>query len=201
MDIQVLITTSTTDSTGPFNIIGNPGNVTIATGQTKSELVAGKTFTGVSELISQITITDTGVCNQAVTRSVIGAGGVTPTPTPQLAVIHWQLAQGSGSGLIIESASAAQLLNETASGASTKTGTLYVNSSDLPYTVIGRWNSGSSNIVRYIICDDGGSTLYASSPIDNMAMEEAHTVTPTPNVITINVVGQDNIPSCYTLPV
>jgi len=82
MDIQVLITTSTTDSTGPFNIIGNPGNVTIATGQTKSELVAGKTFTGISELISEITITDTGVCNQAVTRSVIGAGGVTPTPTP-----------------------------------------------------------------------------------------------------------------------
>lgn len=82
MDIQVLITTSTTDSTGPFNIVGNPGNVTIATGQTKSELVAGKTFTGVSELINQITITDTGVCNQAITRSVIGAGGTTPTPTP-----------------------------------------------------------------------------------------------------------------------
>lgn len=82
MDIQVLITTSTTDSTGPFNIVGNPGNVTIATGQTKSELVAGKTFTGISELISEITITDTGVCNQAITRSVIGAGGTTPTPTP-----------------------------------------------------------------------------------------------------------------------
>jgi hypothetical protein len=82
MDIQVLITTSTTDSTGPFNIIGNPGNVTIATGQTKNELVAGKTFTGISELITEITVTDTGVCNQAVTRSVIGAGGVTPTPTP-----------------------------------------------------------------------------------------------------------------------
>lgn len=82
MDIQVLITTSTTDSTGPFNIVGNPGNVTIATGQTKNELVAGKTFTGISELINQITITDTGVCNQAITRSVIGAGGTTPTPTP-----------------------------------------------------------------------------------------------------------------------
>ena len=82
MDIQVLITTSTTDSTGPFNIVGNPGNVTIATGQTKSELVAGKTFTGISELINEITITDTGVCNQAITRSVIGAGGTTPTPTP-----------------------------------------------------------------------------------------------------------------------
>jgi hypothetical protein len=82
MDIQVLITTSTTDSTGPFNIIGNPGNVTIATGQTKNELVAGKTFTGISELITEITVTDTGVCNQAVTRSVIGAGGTTPTPTP-----------------------------------------------------------------------------------------------------------------------
>jgi len=81
MDIQVLITTSTTDSTGPFTIVGNPGNVTIATGQTKSELVAGKTFS-VSELISEITITDTGVCNQAITRSVIGAGGTTPTPTP-----------------------------------------------------------------------------------------------------------------------
>jgi hypothetical protein len=82
MDIQVLITSSTTDSTGPFNIIGNPGNVTIATGQTKNELVAGKTFTGISELITEITVTDTGVCNQAVTRSVIGAGGTTPTPTP-----------------------------------------------------------------------------------------------------------------------
>ena len=29
-----------------------------------------------SELINQITITDTGVCNQAITRSVIGAGGI-----------------------------------------------------------------------------------------------------------------------------
>ena len=82
MDIQVLITTSTTDSTGPFNIVGNPGNVTIATGQTKNELVAGKTFTGISELINEIIITDTGVCSQAITRSVIGAGGTTPTPTP-----------------------------------------------------------------------------------------------------------------------
>jgi hypothetical protein len=56
--------------------------VTIATGQTKNELVAGKTFTGISELINEIIITDTGVCSQAITRSVIGAGGTTPTPTP-----------------------------------------------------------------------------------------------------------------------
>ena len=82
MDIQVLITTSTTDSTGPFNVVGNPGNVTIATGVTKNQLTEGKVFPGVSNLITQITVTDTGVCNQAVTRSVIGAGGSTPTPTP-----------------------------------------------------------------------------------------------------------------------
>lgn len=98
MDIQVLITTSTTDSTGPFNIVGNPGNVTIATGQTKSQLVAGKTFTGISELINEITITDTGVCNQAITRSVIGAGGVTPTPTPYSLNVYTGCGRGNSVG-------------------------------------------------------------------------------------------------------
>ena len=105
MDIQVLITTSTTDSTGPFNIVGNPGNITIATGQTKSELVAGKTFTGISELINEITITDTGVCNQAITRSVIGAGGTTPTPTPLEADFTLQPAYGISFGTITHASS------------------------------------------------------------------------------------------------
>jgi hypothetical protein len=72
MDIQITITNASIDTTGPFDIIGNPGAIIIATLQTKSELELGKTFTGISDLITSISMTDTGICDTTITKPIIG---------------------------------------------------------------------------------------------------------------------------------
>ena len=199
MDIQVLITTSTTDSTGPFNIIGNPGNVTIATGQTKSELVAGKTFTGVSELISEITITDTGVCNQAVTRSVIGAGGVTPTPTPAPdPVLYYSFLQYPGANLTVLGNDTTELLNINSSGGSAVNGNITIPTANCPYKVKVSWVTGSGNVVAYRLCDANGEIRYVDT-IDAATDVDEHVLTPTPYTAYINIAAQSQVPA--TCPV
>jgi hypothetical protein len=122
----------------------------------------------------------------------------TPTATANLLFrINWSIKGGSSSGLEILSVSSSVLLSESSSGVD-RTGFIDVTLSDLPYTVTGRWNSGSGNIVRYNICDiTNGGEIFTSSAINNMNMEESHTVSPTPYEIKVSVVGQNNTPmSC-----
>lgn len=194
--------TGATYVAGPFNISGTTSAGTsyeLATGVTKNQLTTGYTINTAYETLTGGTIQSTGTCSTSQPWYVV-APTPTPTATASGAIVYWSLAQGSASGLEITSVTGAVLLSESASGASTRSGSITVPLASLPYTVTGRWNSGSGNIVRYIICDGDGNSIYASSPIDNMGVEESYTVTPTPLVVSINVVGQNNIPSCIAIP-
>ena len=191
--------TGATYVAGPFNIfaVTNVGASTqVGTGITKAQLATGHTISGISDATTGGTVNSTGTCTNSYPWYVA------PEPTPTATAtstyrINWFLDGGSSSGLEIQSASSAVLLSESSAGID-RSGYIDVSPSDLPYTVIGRWNSGSGNIVRYRICDTGnGGEIFASGPIDLMSMEEPYTVSPTPNEITVNVVGQGNTPmSC-----
>ena len=64
---------------GPnFNLTANVGSVTPSTA-TKSELTAGKSVS-VDDLATQITVTSTGTCTDAITQT-IPCGGTTTTTT------------------------------------------------------------------------------------------------------------------------
>lgn len=192
--------TGATYVAGPFNIfaVTNTGASTqVGTGITKAQLATGHTISGISDATTGGTVNSTGTCTNSYPWYV-SAPEPTPMPTStatQSSRIYWGLKQGSASGLIIESASGGQLLNETSSGVY-RSGYIDVSLSDLPYTVIGRWNSGSGNIVRYNICDVYGNEIFLSGPIDLNASEESHQVSPTPTEIYVNVVGQNEIPIC-----
>lgn len=65
---------------GPnFNLTANVGSVTPSTA-TKSELTAGKSVS-VDDAATQVTITSTGTCTNAITQTIPCAGGTTTTTT------------------------------------------------------------------------------------------------------------------------
>jgi hypothetical protein len=65
---------------GPnFNLTANVGSVTPSTA-TKSELTAGKSVS-VDDLATQVTVTSTGTCTNAITQTIPCAGGTTTTTT------------------------------------------------------------------------------------------------------------------------
>jgi hypothetical protein len=125
---------------------------------------------------------------------------LTPTPTPSATSsgspvrVDWFLKAAAKASVQVLSNTSSLLLDETSAGVD-RSGTIYVALSDLPYTVVGNWASGSGNIVRYNICDTGnGGEVYASGPIDVSLGSESYLVTPTPLWITINVVGNNTTP-------
>jgi hypothetical protein len=130
------------------------------------------------------------------------SGYVAPTPTPTpttsgsgLVRIDWFLGMAAGARVTVTNNVSTEILNETSTGGSSRSGTIYVPLSQLPYTVTGWWNSGSGNIVRYNICDLGnGGEYYSSGAIDIIVDSESVLVSPTPLYIGINVVGQDTTP-------
>jgi hypothetical protein len=71
------LTVGSSASVGGFNIVGNPGSVSIATGVSRSALAGGVTYT-VDDAITEFTITSTGECTNSITKFV----GAQPTPTP-----------------------------------------------------------------------------------------------------------------------
>jgi hypothetical protein len=65
---------------GPnFNLTANVGSVTPSTA-TKSELTAGKSVS-VDDAATQVTVTSTGTCTNAITQTIPCAGGTTTTTT------------------------------------------------------------------------------------------------------------------------
>ena len=83
-DYQVTFTlqsqfTGTTEADN-FTIIGNPGNVTVATGVSRADLTSGVTYT-VVDTITGGTITSTGTCTNSVPW-VGYQGGIDEPPTP-----------------------------------------------------------------------------------------------------------------------
>jgi hypothetical protein len=65
---------------GPnFNLTANVGSVTPSTA-TKTELTAGKSVS-VDDAATQVTVTSTGTCTNAITQTIPCAGGTTTTTT------------------------------------------------------------------------------------------------------------------------
>jgi hypothetical protein len=73
------LTAGSSASVGGFNIVGNPGSVSIATGVSRASLATGVTYNNIADTVTEFTITSTGDCTNSVT--VLTAPEPTPTPT------------------------------------------------------------------------------------------------------------------------
>jgi hypothetical protein len=73
------LTAGSSASVGGFNIVGNPGSVSIATGVSRASLATGVTYNDIADTVTEFTITSTGDCTNSVT--VLTAPEPTPTPT------------------------------------------------------------------------------------------------------------------------
>jgi hypothetical protein len=73
------LTAGSSANVGGFNIVGNPGSVSIATGVSRASLATGVTYNNIADTVTEFTITSTGNCKNSVT--VLTAPEPTPTPT------------------------------------------------------------------------------------------------------------------------
>lgn len=108
-------------------------------------------------------------------------------------ILSWQLNNQVGGRLIVYNNSMVELLNVTTT-TSAQSGTIYPLITELPYTIRGQWQSGSENIVQYIVCNvSEGGTIYESAPIDNMTGYIDYIATPTANHASV-ILHSGNVP-------
>ena len=173
------------DSASPYN--DYPTDNLVAT---YSNVTAGSpsfNVTGLACGYYWLQVTDANGCTTNTTTYEVTCPGTTAT-------INYSV-QGSRAGLTIYSTSGAELLNKVAiSSGTVLTGTITVSSSDLPYRVVGSFEGGSGNIVRFIICDDNGGTIVESEPIDSAVGSNEVILNPTPLSVTIRVRGSNVSP-------
>jgi hypothetical protein len=74
------LTAGSSANVGGFNIVGNPGSVSIATGVSRTTLAGGVTYT-VDDAITEFVITSTGDCTNSITKYVDPTPTLTPTIT------------------------------------------------------------------------------------------------------------------------
>jgi hypothetical protein len=173
------------DSASPYNDYPTDNLVAIYTNVTSGS--PSISVTGLACGYYWLHVTDANGCISYTGAYEITCPGLSAT-------INYHV-QGLRAGLTINSASGAELLNKIAIGSTAVlTGTITVLASDLPYTVIGSWEGGSGNIVRYVICDDNGGTLIESGAIDNAIGSEEVILSPTPLSVTIRVRGSNVSP-------
>jgi hypothetical protein len=65
------LTAGSSASVGGFNIVGNPGSVSIATGITRASLATGVTYNNIADTVTEFTITSTGDCTNSVTVQTV----------------------------------------------------------------------------------------------------------------------------------
>jgi hypothetical protein len=73
------LTAGSSANVGGFNIVGNPGSVSIATGVSRATLAGGVTYNDIADTVTEFVITSTGDCTNSVTKEV----SPTPTSTPE----------------------------------------------------------------------------------------------------------------------
>jgi hypothetical protein len=89
------LTVGSSANVGGFNITGNPGSVSIATGVSRTALAAGVTYNNIADTVTEFTIASTGDCTNSVTKLV------TPDPEPTIYTydcINGTCVQVEGSG-------------------------------------------------------------------------------------------------------
>jgi hypothetical protein len=117
----------------------------------------------------------TAACTDCTTTTT------TTTAAPTTVRLDWGVGNQSGGQLIIFNNAMSELLNITSTAGSAQSGTIYPLISQLPYTIRGEWVSGSSNIIRYRVCDlIGGGTIFTSGAITNAVGYEDYLASPTP---------------------
>jgi hypothetical protein len=74
------LTAGSSANVGPFSIVGNPGSVSLATGVTRTQLLAGQTYNSIADTVTSFTITSSGTCTNSITKETNPS---TPEPTPE----------------------------------------------------------------------------------------------------------------------
>jgi hypothetical protein len=88
--------------------------------------------------------------------------------------------KGAGAGeLEIRNSAGTVVLSEITTP-SQKSGSIYISTSLVPFSVTGSWSAGSGNIIRYRVCDIyNGGELFYSGDIDIITGSESYLASPT----------------------
>jgi len=153
------------------------------------------------------TLTPTATPTPTPTATIVPTPTLTPTPTPTLTPtptptapqvrIDWITGpKGAGAGTLeINDVNGTQLLDEITSP-STKSGTIYINQSQAPYSVTGSWSAGSGNVVYYRICDISNlAEVFYSEGINNDTGSVLYNVNPTPLHTQVHLTSGGSIPT------
>lgn len=105
----------------------------------------------------------------------------TTTTSPSNTSVYWTLSpKNGGNGILsILNSSNVEIFSQ-ATSTTTTFGTFTTATSNAPLTVKMSWNAGSSNIVRYRICDMSGGEIYYGPDIDNALGDDSYLLSPTP---------------------
>ena len=108
---------------------------------------------------------------------------VTPTNTLPIASVQidWVTGpKGAGAGELEIRDSAGTVVLSQITVPSQQSGTIYVSTSLIPFSVTGSWSAGSGNIVRYRVCDIyNGGELFYSGDIDSTIGSVSYLASPT----------------------
>jgi hypothetical protein len=115
------------------------------------------------------------------TTSTTSTSTTTTTEAPSNVSMFWSLSpKNGGNGVLSVLNSSNVEIFSQATGVSSTFGTFTTAVSNAPLTVKMSWDAGSSNIVRYRICDGLGSEIYYGPDIDNSLGSDSYALSPTP---------------------
>jgi hypothetical protein len=176
-------TTSTTSTTTAAPICTyNGGSATIV-----YPITSTTTSTSTSTTTEPPTTTSTSTSTTSTSTSTT----TTTTAAPSSISMNWSLsAKNGGSGILsVLNASNVEIFSQE-TAASATFGTFTTAASNAPLTVKMSWSAGSSNIVRYRICDDSGQ-IYYGPDIDNTLGSDSYALSPTP--LSFSVFGSSGV--------
>ena len=66
--VTITLTAESSENSGPFDIIGTPGNTVLFSAQSYNDLASGQVYDIDMNTYTGITLTSSGVCNNSVQR-------------------------------------------------------------------------------------------------------------------------------------
>ena len=105
----------------------------------------------------------------------------TTTASPSSISVYWTLSPKNGGNGVLSILNSSNIeIFSQATGVTATSGTFTTSVSNAPLTVKMSWSAGSSNIVRYRICDGLGSEIYYGPDIDSALGDDSYLLSPTP---------------------
>ena len=109
----------------------------------------------------------------------------TTTTSPSLFTMDWNLSpKNGGNGVLSVLDKNNTEIFSQATGVTATSGTFTTAISNAPVTIKMSWSAGSSNIVRYRICDINGE-IYYGPDIDNSVGSDSYLLSPTPSYVSV----------------